>query len=113
MRINFAPIKSKYMTEQIHQTTAPIKQASVGHPAEYSQTQLELTKKTSRRLSFGDTCTVALLLATILLSAWNGFLFFKELLVACAIIGMALLLKALSHPEPAPVKSKPFDPRLN
>ena len=63
------------------------------------------------RATLRTTVVVSMLGIGLALSVFNNYLFFKELLVATAITGMAMLLKTARHP--AIIISKDDDDRAH
>jgi hypothetical protein len=101
------------MTEQIKKPIAELGKVVVGKPASHHPLPKAATKPL-RQPSTSNIVGIAAILATALyLSSHSNYLFFKELLIAFSIIGMALLFRAFGEPKTGAAQSHKFDPSLN
>jgi hypothetical protein len=94
------------MKESIAELNETVSGKPEGHPS-FPRTA---AKQPSKPNAVG---IAVILVVAVSLSAFSNFLFFKELLIACSIIGMAILFGALGKPRNGTAQSDGFDPSSN
>lgn len=101
------------MTEQIKKPIPYLIKVVVGKQASHHPLHKAATKPLRQPSKSKAVGIAAILVMAIYLSANSGYLFFKELLIACSIIGMAILLRTFGEPKTGAAQSQKFDPRFN
>lgn len=86
---------------------------AVGKPASQHPMPKAVPKSLHQRPKLSAVGTAAIMAAALYLSANSNYLFFKELLVAFAIVSMTLLLSYLGKPLSPETQPNSIDPRLN
>jgi hypothetical protein len=101
------------MTSQVNEPIVEQRGVLVGKPANLPLFYKAATKPQQEQSKSKAIGIAAILAMALYLSAQSNLLFFKELSIACAIIGLALLTKILGRPATKFADPNGFDPRLN
>ncbi len=101
------------MTEQIKKPIAELGKVVVDKPASHRPLPKAATKPLQQPSILNVVGIAAILAMALYLSAQSNYLFFKELLIACSIIGLTLLLRAFGEPKTGATKYHKLEPSLN